>query len=172
MSAPLRLATVSLAGCFGCHMSLLDVDERIAALAGAVELVRSPLSDGDDGGPIDVCLVEGGLCNTENVRVVQELRRRSKVLIEVGACAINGGLPALRNRFPLADCLREAYGVSPPDSSELPRLLDHVRPVRELIDVDFSIPGCPPPAEAFWTVLGQAMDGLPLSLPDHLVRYD
>ncbi len=168
----LRLATVSLAGCFGCHMSLLDIDERLIELAGQIEVVRSPLIDGDDGGAIDVCLVEGGLCNADNVRVAQELRARSKLLIEIGACAIYGGIPALRNRFPLDACFREAYGERAPDSTELPRILETVRPLREAVAVDFSIPGCPPPAEALLTILQQALAGQPLNLPEELVRYD
>jgi len=179
MNRKLKLATVSLAGCFGCHMSLLDIDDRIVDLAAKLELVRSPLTDMRQRGRYDVCLIEGGLCNRENIDVLRDLRARSDVLIAAGACAIFGGIPALRNRFPLEECLDEAYlsgagladGQLPVDR-ELPRLLPRVLPIHELVTVDFSIPGCPPPPEAFWTVLSQLVAGQPLHLPAELVRYD
>jgi NAD-reducing hydrogenase small subunit len=179
MARKLKVATVTLAGCFGCHMSLLDLDERLIELAQHVELVRSPLTDLRRRGRYDVCLIEGGLCNAENVQVLQELRARSDLVIAVGACAIFGGIPALRNRYPLADCLRESYVSGPglvdpqvPGDVELPRLLDQVVPIHSVVSVDFSIPGCPPPAEAFWRVMHQLIAGQPLSLPSDLVRYD
>jgi NAD-reducing hydrogenase small subunit len=160
-------------------MSLLDLDERIVDLASSMEIVRSPLVDSRSRGSYDVCLVEGGLCNSENVRVVRELRKRSHVLVAVGACALYGGIPALRNRYRLSDCLEEVYvkgahlhspGV--PRDPELPLLTDRVMPVSAVVDVDFSIPGCPPPAEAFSTVLRQLAAGEKPSLPEGLVRYD
>ena len=179
MARKLKVATVSLAGCFGCHMALLDLDERIVELAQRIELARSPISDLRQRGRYDLCLVEGGLCNVENAEVLRELRARSDVLVAVGACAIFGGVPALRNRYPLADCLAESYLSGPgladpqvPSDRELPRLLDEVVPIHSLVTVDFSIPGCPPPAQAFWTVLNQLIQGEPLSLPAELVRYD
>jgi NAD-reducing hydrogenase small subunit len=175
----LTVATVSLAGCFGCHMSLLDLDERLVQLAERVELVSSPLADVRSRGRFDVCLIEGGLCNVANVEVVRELRQRTDVLIATGACAIFGGIPALRNRYPLADCLGESYLNGPglvdpqlPSDPELPQLLDQVIPIHSLVPVDFSLPGCPPPADAFWSVLNQLFEGKRPFLPVHLVRYD
>ena len=79
-----RVATTSLAGCFGCHMSFLDMDERLLELAKVVEFDRSPLTDIKHCGPCDVGLVEGGLCNAENVHVLREFRARCKVLVAVG----------------------------------------------------------------------------------------
>jgi NAD-reducing hydrogenase small subunit len=179
MAHKLKLATATLAGCFGCHMSLLDLDERIIELAEHIELVRSPLSDSRKRGRYDVCLVEGGLCNVENVQVLRDLRARSDVLVAVGACALYGGIPALRNRYALQACLTEAYVEGSgtvdgqiPDSHELPKLLPHVIPIHSVVPIDFSIPGCPPPAEAFWTIFTQLINEEPLSLPESLVRYD
>ena len=94
--AKVRVATTSLAGCFGCHMSLLDIDERLFALLEQVEFDRSPLTDIKHCGPCDIGLVEGGLCNAENVHVLREFRANCKVLVAVGACAVTGGLPAQR----------------------------------------------------------------------------
>ena len=87
----LKLATVSLAGCFGCHMSFLDIDERLLELLELVEFDRSPLTDIKTIGRCDIGLIEGGLCNAENVHVLREFRASCKILIAMGACAVNGG---------------------------------------------------------------------------------
>ena len=109
MSKPV-IATASLAGCFGCHMSLLDIDERILKLVELVEFNKSPIDDIKTfTKPVDVGLIEGGCCNSENVEVLRSFRKNCKVLVSVGECAIMGGLPALRNSIPLKECLEEAY---------------------------------------------------------------
>jgi len=108
-----RIATVSLAGCFGCHMSLLDIDERLFELIDRVEIDRSPLTDIKRCGPCDIGLVEGGLCNAENVHVLREFRARCKVLVALGACAVNGGLPAQRNALDIGRILSEVYRARP-----------------------------------------------------------
>ena len=108
MSAKIKVATTSLAGCFGCHMSLLDIDERLFELVERVDFDRSPLTDIKHCGPCDLGIIEGGLCNAENVHVLREFRKNCKFLVAMGACAINGGLPAQRNHLDLADVLAEA----------------------------------------------------------------
>lgn len=156
MPPKLKLATCSLAGCFGCHMSFLDMDEALLELIEHVQFDRSPLTDIKTVGPCDIGLVEGGLCNTENHQVLIEFRKQCQVLVAVGACAINGGIPALRNRYPLEACLETAYldgiGIENPQipsDPELPRLLDQVHPITDVVKVDYVLPGCPPPAAAF-----------------------
>ena len=104
-----RIATTSLAGCFGCHMSFLDIDERILDLMKIAEFDRSPLTDIKHCGPCDIALIEGGVCNAENAHVLRELRANAKILVAIGACAINGGLPAMRNRLDVGDILNEVY---------------------------------------------------------------
>ncbi len=104
----LRIATTSLAGCFGCHMSFLDIDEKIIELLDHVEFNRSPLTDIKHCNNCDIGLIEGGLCNADNVHVLKEFRANCKVLIAVGACAINGGVPAMRNHHQLSECLAES----------------------------------------------------------------
>jgi NAD-reducing hydrogenase small subunit len=108
-----KVATVSLAGCFGCHTSFLDIDERLLELIEHVEFDRSPLTDIKEVGLCDIGLIEGGVCNSENVLVLRAFRARCKTLVAMGACAINGGLPAERNRFELADVLNEVYRDRP-----------------------------------------------------------
>jgi NAD-reducing hydrogenase small subunit len=175
----LKLATCSLAGCFGCHMSLLDMDEKLFELVERVEFDRSPFTDIKHCGPCDVGLVEGGVCNAENVHVLQEFRRNCRLLVAVGACAITGGVPALRNNVDLWDCFQEVYhygvGVergSIPDDPELPLPFDKVHPVYEVVRIDFFLPGCPPPAQAFFHLLSDLAAGRPPQLPAGAIRYD
>lgn len=179
MSDKLKLATVSLAGCFGCHMSLLDIDERIFELVERVEFDRSPLTDIKTLSECDIGLIEGGLCNAENVEVLRDFRRHCKVLVAVGACAINGGIPAMRNQFDVEECLKEAYiegvgvvGGQIPNDVELPLLLDKVRPIHEVVKVDYFLPGCPPSGDTIWTFLTELLDGKPISFPYTQIHYD
>jgi len=168
----LRVATVSLGGCFGCHMSLLDIDERLFDLVEHVAFDRSPLTDLKTVGPCDVGLIEGGLCNAENVEVLRAFRANCRVLVAVGACALTGGLPALRNGRDVGEMLRAVYGDSVPDDPELPLPLDRVYPLHEVVKVDVSLPGCPPPAEAFWRLLQDLIAGRPPQTDPALIRYD
>ena len=183
MTAPararVRLATTSLAGCFGCHMSLLDIDEKLITLLEQVDFDRSPLTDIKSLGPCDIGLVEGGVCNAENVHVLREFRAQCQVLIALGACAITGGLPAQRNHLDLGLCLQEVYLTEPslarggiPDDPELPLPLDKVYPLHEIVRIDYSSPGCPPSAEAIWLVRTDLIAGRVPPLPARLVRYD
>ena len=144
----LRIATTSLAGCFGCHMSFLDIDERLLDLIERVEFDRSPLTDIKHCGPCDIGLIEGGICNAENIHVLREFRSNCKVLIAIGACAINGGLPAQRNHLDLGQCLQEVYLTGPgivggqvPNDLELPLPLDKVHPLHEIVRIDYTAGG-------------------------------
>ena len=175
-----RIATVSLAGCFGCHMSLLDIDERLFALAERVEFDRSPLTDIKHCGPCDIGLIEGGLCNSENVHVLREFREHCKVLVAVGACAINGGLPAQRNHLDVGDILLDVYrgrpglaaGSQVPNDPELPLPLAHVHPIHEVVHIDHFLPGCPPSADAIWHLLTALLEGRTPHTDPSLVRFD
>jgi NAD-reducing hydrogenase small subunit len=176
----LRVATVSLAGCFGCHMSLLDIDERLFTLIERVEFDRSPLTDIKTLGRCDLGLVEGGLCNAENVIVLREFRTYCKTLVAVGSCAITGGLPAQRNQLDLGALLTDVYRSRPglsrssciPDDIELPLPLNQVHPIHEVVHVDYFLPGCPPSADAFWAFLTDLMAGRTPHLGHRLLHYD
>lgn len=175
----LKVATTSLAGCFGCHMSLLDIDERLIPLLERIELDASPLTDLKHPGECDVGLIEGGLCNAENVHTLRAFRRQCKVLVAVGACAINGGLPAQRNHLDIRDCLQSVYltghgverGVIPNDP-ELPLPLKQVHPLHDVVKIDYFLPGCPPPADAFWRLLTDLAAGRTPQLGHGLIHYD
>ena len=174
------LATCSLAGCFGCHMSFLDIDERIVTLVDHVEFDRSPINDiktcSDE---VDIGLVEGGVCNTENIETLREFRKSCKILIAVGACAMSGGVPALRNSVDVRELLEESYingiGIENPQiptDDELPHILEKVSPIHEVVKIDFFLPGCPPPADAFWQILNDLVDGRAPDLPYNLTYFD
>lgn len=175
----LRLASTSLAGCFGCHMSLLDLDTRLLDLLQQVELDRTPLTDIKTVGPCDIGLIEGGVCNAENVDILRAFRRQCRILVALGACAVTGGLPAQRNHLDLGLCLEEVYvtdiGVAHgriPDDPELPLPLDAVHPLHEIVHIDYFLPGCPPPAEAIYRLLADLIAGQTPQLSASLIRYD
>jgi len=178
----LKVATTSLAGCFGCHMSLLDIDEKILTLLEHIEFDRTPLVDIKHISHADIGIIEGGVAHAENVEVLKEFRERCDILIAFGACAINGGIPAMRNHFEVEDCLREAYvdgiGVEHaknkkiPDDKEIPLMLNKVHPIHEVVKVDYFLPGCPPPAEAIWTFLNELLAGKEISIPYTATHYD
>lgn len=177
-----KVATTSLAGCFGCHMSILDIDERILQLVELIDFDKSPVDDIKEfTGPCLVGLIEGGCCNEENVRVLQDFRKNCDILISVGDCAIMGGIPAMRNNIPVKECLEEAYLNGPtvhnpsgkiPDDPEIPLLLDKVYPAHEVVKIDYHLPGCPPPADTIWEALVALLTGKPIDLAYGLIKYD
>ncbi len=177
-----KLATTSLAGCFGCHMSILDIDERILDLIELVDFDKSPIDDKKRfTGEVDIGIIEGGCCNEENVHVLQDFRNHCKILISLGDCATMGGIPAMRNTVPLKECLDEAYLNGPsvynpskiiPNDPEIPLLLNRVFPCHEVVKIDYFLPGCPPPAETIWQALTALLTNKPLELPYELIKYD
>ncbi|VGO14543.1 NAD-reducing hydrogenase HoxS subunit delta [Pontiella desulfatans] len=181
MSKP-RVATTSLAGCFGCHMSLLDIDERILQLIELVDFDRSPIDDIKHiSQRCAVGLVEGGCCNEENVHVLHEFRENCDVLISFGDCATMGGIPAMRNNIPLEECINEAYRDGPtvynpegivPQDPEIPLLLNKVYPCHEVVKIDYFLPGCPPSADTLWAALTALLTDKPVELPYELLKYD
>ncbi|CAM5274932.1 NADH-quinone oxidoreductase subunit B family protein [Thauera mechernichensis] len=180
MAGKLKVSTVSLAGCFGCHMSLLDIDERLLTLLERVEFDRSPITDIKHCSPCDIGLIEGGVCNAENVHVLREFRANCKVLVALGACAVNGGLPAQRNALDVGEILQMVYrtghGLAPgsvvPDDPELPLPLNQVHPVHEVVRIDYFLPGCPPSADAIWSFLNDLIEGRAPRLGHGLLQYD
>jgi len=177
-----KVATTSLAGCFGCHMSILDIDDRILKLIELVDFDKSPINDIKEfKGHCLVGLVEGGCANEENVSVLRDFRKHCDILISLGDCATMGGLPAMRNTIPLKECLEEAYlngltvhnpaGIIPNDT-EIPLMLDKVYPCHEVVKIDYHIPGCPPSADTIWETLVALLNNKPLELPYELIKYD
>ncbi len=177
-----KVATTALAGCFGCHMSLLDIDDRILKLIELVDFDKSPINDIKEFTcRCEMGLVEGGCANEENVKVLQDFRKHCDILISLGDCATMGGLPAMRNTIPLKECLEEAYLHGPtvynpeskiPCDPEVPLLLNRVYPCHEVVKIDYHIPGCPPPADAIWEILVALLNNKPIDLSYELIKYD
>jgi NAD-reducing hydrogenase small subunit len=169
VSQKVRLATVWLDGCSGCHMSFLDMDERLVELAEKVDLVYSPLVDAKEFPPgVDVTLVEGAVSSTEDEHRIRLIRDRTNILVSLGDCAVTANVPSLRNPVGVEAVLRRAYIenvlLQPQVPSEgLPSLLPWVRPVHAVVSVDVFMPGCPPSADTIYFALTELLAG---RLPD------
>lgn len=166
----LRVATVWLGGCSGCHMSFLDLDEFLVELAGKIDLVYSPVVDVKEyPANVDVCLIEGAVCNEDNLEILHQIRERTKVLVSFGDCAVTGNVPAIRNQLGIGNTenvLQRAYienaqnnpGVPKADGI-VPALLQRVLPVHEAVFVEYYLPGCPPPADRIKALMVQVLGG-------------
>jgi len=162
-----RLATVWLGGCSGCHMSFLDLDERLAELAGKVDLLASPITDFKEFQEADITLVEGAVTNVENLEQIRLVRERTKILVSFGDCAVTGNVTAMRNAFGIEDVLNRSYqentavvaGRPGGGNSVVPALLDRVRPVHEVVKVDYYLQGCPPHADDIWQLVTDLLGG-------------
>jgi NAD-reducing hydrogenase small subunit len=165
-----KLATVWLGGCSGCHMSLLDIDERILDVAKLADIVKSPVVDGKDLPPVDIALVEGAVTSDEHCREIIHIRKQAKTLIAFGDCAVMTNVTGMRNYFNLKDVFDTAYinAISNDKEGEVPnhpsllKLNEKVLPLQEVVHVDFVIPGCPPDADTIFYVLFEFLnDRLP-----------
>ena len=166
----LKVATVWLGGCSGCHMSFLDLDEFLIELAGKIDLVYSPIMDVKEYPQnVDVCLIEGAVCNEDNLEILHQIRARTKVLVAFGDCAVTGNVPAMRNQLGLKNdenVLQRAYIDSVQDNPLVPQadgivpaLLERVIPVHEAVYVEYFLPGCPPPADRIKALMVQVLGG-------------
>lgn len=160
-----KVATVWLDGCSGCHMSFLDMDAAIISLAQKIDLVYGPLVDAQEfPAEVDVTLVEGAVSSEEDLHKIQMIRQRTGVLIALGDCAVTGNVPAMRNNIPVTRMLQQVYvdgsshGKGVPTEG-VPQLLRQARPLREFVTVDMALPGCPPPAKAIVGVVTALLEG-------------
>ncbi|HTP32933.1 MAG TPA: hypothetical protein VMJ75_12225 [Candidatus Acidoferrales bacterium] len=160
-----KLATIWLDGCAGCHMSLLDLDEGILAVAQKADLVYGPLVDAQEFPEgVDVTLVEGAVSSQEDVARLRTVRARTRVLVALGDCSITGNVPSMRNTVPVQQILQRIY-IEGADSSPVipsagvPPLLPQARPLHEFVKVDLHLPGCPPSPKAILAVVGELLEG-------------
>jgi NAD-reducing hydrogenase small subunit len=177
--AKVRVATMWLSGCSGCHMSFIDLDERIVELVKLVDILYSPIVDVKEIPDVDVGIVEGCVNNNEQEHELKKLRSRCKVLIALGDCAVTGNIPGLRNQFTLKDCLLRAYEQTEstkisciPNDPVVPVLNAKARPLQEFVKVDLSIPGCPPDADTIWYALTELLAGRMPQWTEKNLRYD
>lgn len=165
MSSKARVATVWLDGCSGCHMSLLDMDEKIITLAGLIEMVYSPTVDMKQYPEnVDVCLVEGAASSNEDIHKLKIIRKNTKCVVALGDCAVTGNVPAMRNNFTTEEVLNRAYVENAAIQQQIPSvgvptLEKRCRPIHEIIKVDVFVPGCPPPADAIFNCVADLLAG-------------
>ena len=165
-----KLATVWLDGCSGCHMSFLDLDERLLELAGLVDLFYSPLVDAKEYPPeVDIALVEGAVATVADEEKIRKVRAHTRLLVAMGDCAITSNVPGMRNAIGPEAVLRRAYlenaNLQQQIPTEgLPKLLPAARPIHNFVKVDVFLPGCPPSAETFHTALTALLAGEPIDV--------
>ena len=166
----LKLATVWLDGCSGCHMSFLDMDERLLELAEVVDLVYSPLVDAKEfPEEVDIALVEGAVASVDDEKKIKKIRDHSKTLVAMGDCAITGNVPSMRNSIGPEAILDRAYRQNVTVQPQIPcivvpKLLKIVRPIHQFVKVDVFLPGCPPSASTFYTAVKALVNGGPLDI--------
>jgi NAD-reducing hydrogenase small subunit len=167
----LKLATVWLDGCSGCHMSILDMDERLLEIAELVDIVYSPIVDTKQYPDyVDIALVEGAVASVDDEKKIKKIRAHTKLLVAMGDCAVAGNVPSMRNPIGPAAILNRAYIENASAQQQIPcvvvpMLLTKVRPIHEFVKVDVFLPGCPPSADTFHTALVALVTGAPLDIP-------
>ncbi|MCU0849873.1 MAG: oxidoreductase [Candidatus Thermoplasmatota archaeon] len=171
----LQIALYWAASCGGCEIGMLDIDEKILDLTAAADIVFWPVAvdtkykdiEAMQDSSIDVCFFNGGIRNSEQEHLAKLLRKKSKVLISFGACAMSGGVPGLANMANREEVFKTVYHENPSTENPkklvpkpmtkvkegdltLPEFYDTVKPLHLVVDVDYFIPGCPPPP---WLIL-------------------
>ncbi|NLG99179.1 MAG: NADP oxidoreductase [Chloroflexi bacterium] len=175
-----KISTDWLCGCAGCHMSLLDIDERIIKIAELADIRSTPVTDlkePDEAG-VDVGILEGGVNNTYNEEVAHKMRKRCKLLVALGNCAVFGGVPAMRNLVGTEEALRRAYieAESVDDEGFIPSdpelgVMTNARALQEVVPVDIFVPGCPPDPDTIYYVLSELAQGRMPKLDDGKLQW-
>lgn len=178
--AKIKVATTWLEACAGCHMSFLDIDERLVELLNQIELTSSPITDlkhPPESG-VDVGIVTGGIGNQDELEEVKMMRERCKILIALGDCAVTGGVCTMRNPWKKEDVLRCGYVETAstvdgtlPGHEDLPELTDRVLPLDQVVPIDVYLFGCPPNADRIWYVLSELIAGRMPKVEGDLLRY-
>ena len=160
-----RVATVWLDGCSGCHMSLLDIDEKLILLEEKIDLVYSPLVDAKEFPEnVDVTLVEGSISSEDDLHKIKLIRKRSKLIISLGDCAVTGNIPSMRTVFSLDSVMHRVYDENATINKQVPskivpKLLERVMPLHEVVDIDIFLPGCPPSADNIFLAISELLEG-------------
>jgi NAD-reducing hydrogenase small subunit len=177
----ITLASEWLEGCSGCHMSFLDMDERLVELIQrGIVITSSPITDLKVPQPgTDVGILEGAVSTDHHEEVAKLFRERCKILIAIGDCAVFGGIVTMRNYIPVNELLKRGYVETEstvegkiPMGEDIGKHLTRCKALNEVVHVDYYIPGCPPPADAIYQVISDLIDGKIPELKDKLLKYD
>lgn len=173
----IRFATVWMDGCSGCHMSFLDMDEKLLELANSIDVVCSPYVDVKEyPQDVDLVIIEGAISSVEDEEKIKKIRKNTKLVMSFGDCAVTGNVTALRNIHGLEAAFHRAYHENATINNstpnvDLPEQLEHVRPLNEVIHVDIFLPGCPPPATAIYSILKDLIEGKELDFANYNTRF-
>jgi len=163
-----KISSDWLCGCSGCHMSLLDIDERIIKIVELADLRSTPITDlkNPDETGVDVGILEGGINNSSNLEVAERMRKHCKILVALGDCAVFGGVPSVRNLFGAEEALKRAYveAESVDESGQIPSdpelaQMTRVKALQDAVQVDLFVPGCPPDPDTIYNVLSELAQG-------------
>ena len=160
-----KMATVWLDGCSGCHMSFLDIDERLITVAELADLVYSPLVDNKEfPDMVDVTLIEGAVSNEDDYEKIKKVRAHTKILVSLGDCAVTANVPGMRNPFKTEALLNRAYLENADENQHIPvQVIPPLRemsvPVHHVVKVDLFVPGCPPSADTIFYTLTELLAG-------------
>lgn len=172
----IRLGTIWLDGCSGCHMSFLDMDERLIELAEYVDVVYSPYVDMKEFPEnVDLTIVEGALSTDHDIKMIKKIRKNSKLILALGDCAITGNVSAMKNLYGSEAILQKGYFDLADLNHEypskvVPTLIDMVIPLHEAVKVDYFLPGCPTPADAIYEMLKALIEGREINIHE-LTRF-
>ena len=159
------LAVWKFASCDGCQLSLLDCEDELLAVAGAIEIANFPeASSRVIEGPYDLSLVEGSITTPHDAERIREVRRSSKVLIAIGACATSGGIQALRNSRDVAEFTSMVYA-----HPEYIDTLDESTAIADHVKVDLELRGCPISKHQLLEVVSAYLSGRRPNIPTHSV---
>lgn len=169
----IRLATIWLDGCSGCHMSFLDMDERLIEIAPYFEVVYSPYVDTKEFPQnVDLTIVEGALSTDHDLSIIKKIRQNSKLILALGDCAITGNISAMKNLYGSDAVLQRGYFELAEQGQKIPfnvipKLLDRVIPLHEAVKVDYFLPGCPTPADAIYEMIKSLIHGTPIDIREY-----
>lgn len=172
----IRLATIWLDGCSGCHMSILDMDEKLVEIAEFVDVVYSPYVDAKEfPQDVDLTIVEGALSTDHDLKMIKKIRENSKLILALGDCAITGNISAMKNLYGSEAVLQRGYFELADLNKEypskiVPKLLDKVIPLHEAVKVDYFLPGCPTPSDAIYKFLKALIEGTEIHVHE-LTRF-
>ena len=160
-----RLAVFKFASCDGCQLSLLDAEEQLLDVAGAVEIAYFPEASRKMlKGPYDLGLVEGSITTHHDAERIQQVRRQCRVLVTIGVCATAGGIQALRNWQDVGEFVRVVYA-----NPDFIRTLKLSTPVSEHVPVDFELRGCPIHKDQLLELISAYLAGRTPNIPTYSV---